>query len=414
MKNTLKIKTFQNLPSSLRSLSGRILAIFKQQDVRATEDVVGVNHFNPGEQLSKRALLVMSPQAWFNALRQHPNIKMFNFNGLVFETVNVLNNHKYLVDIVDYRTPRKLSDSYDLVVAHGGNCAELLDELSQETPVLQYVSGAYWPIFNEETKERYQSFCERRNVKESLSSRRSLDGLVEGEVKLTERANKLFSIGLPRMISSFGAHSSKFVTTGLGAYLDHDLLIRDKDRDFKKGRKGFIYVGGTGGNIQKGLDLLIEAFSMEPDLQLYIYCKVESEVVDYCAEFLNAPNVHYVYHLRNTAAGKRRLLELMGKICFTVHAPINTGLGTAFSGSVGLGLIPAGYVDLPHDDSWNVLSDSWDPSDLAKIFKRASEKSEEWCRNASNQAIQEYLSNWTAEAYHLKFDQLVSRFDESN
>jgi len=50
----------------------------------------------------------------------------------------------------------------------------------------------------------------------------------------------------------------KFIR-GWAAYVEDDLIV--KDRDFDEGRKGFIYVAGTGGNIQKGLDLLLETFA---------------------------------------------------------------------------------------------------------------------------------------------------------
>ena len=62
----------------------------------------------------------------------------------------------------------------------------------------------------------------------------------------------------------------------MGRILEEDLIV--KDRDFDAGRKGFIYVAGNLGNVQKGLDLLLDTFARTPELTLYIYCNVEDEV----------------------------------------------------------------------------------------------------------------------------------------
>jgi hypothetical protein len=40
------------------------------------------------------------------------------------------------------------------------------------------------------------------------------------------------------------------------------------------------------------------------------------------------------------------MANLMKWINYNVSAPIDTGTGTAFVGSLGLGLIPVGYVDI--------------------------------------------------------------------
>jgi len=161
------------------------------------------------------------------------------------------------------------------------------------------------------------------------------------------------------MVNSFGKYKEKFFFTGYGSYPDKLLDMPIKEKDFDNGRQNFIYVGGTNGNIQKGMDLLIEAFSKTPELNLYIYCKVEEEILRYYKNELNNKNIRYIYHWRFKPFQKK-LKKLMEKVVFTVHAPINTGLGTAFMGSMLIGLIPVGYVDLEEGLDFPILTDNVD------------------------------------------------------
>jgi glycosyltransferase involved in cell wall biosynthesis len=194
------------------------------------------------------------------------------------------------------------------------------------------------------------------------------------------------------MVEAYGQHAAKFHSTGLGAYLDRRFDVSDGERDFNSGRSNFIYVGGTGGNLQKGLDLLIEAFALLPNLHLYIYCKVEEEILQYCRMELGLPNIHYIYHWRFRPF-HARLKRLLRNTNFTVHAPINSGMGTAFMATMGAGLIPVGYVDVPDPGEDSVLTDSWQVEDLAECIRSASNRTAAWCREASRLARQKYAQH---------------------
>jgi len=412
MKNTLLIYLFQNLLETGKSYLTFLFNKLKLPQRNASLALIeNIDHFESEKPKTKKALLTLSPAAWKAAVAQHPNITKFNFIGLTYEIVKAINLSGYLVDISDVNKIYFPTKDYDLLIGHGGKCKQIIDNLKKESKVIQYVSGELWEDFNRESAERYQAFYERKNVKEKLTFKRSLDGLTEGENYLTEKADVLFTLNCPRMIESFGKYKSKFFLTGYGSYPDELLKIPIEQKDFNFGRKNFIYVGGTGGNIQKGIDLLIEAFSKTPELHLYIYCKVEEEILKYYKKELNNKNIHYIYHWRFPPFQKK-LKELMKRILFTIHAPINTGLGTAFMGSMLLGLIPVGYVDLEEGLYFAVLSDSWQIDDLAKVVKEASQKSPEWCKEAAKKTIEYSEANWSVENFSKKMNELIRKVNE--
>lgn len=337
----------------------------------------------------KRALVTLNPNVWLTALSEYPHIKLYNHSGFVHGLVTALNEAGYIVDLVDAHFEYTVTNKYDVFVGHGGSCRPLIEQLPEGVPIYQYISGLYWRVFDDESDARRDRFFKVHGGEKPEVHRRSITHLIEGLEYLNEKADVLFSINCPRMAKAYGRYSSKFYYTGLGAYIDPLFDIPADEKVFDKGKKNFIYVGGTGGNLQKGLDLLIEAFSELPDLNLYIYCKVEEEILDHCRDLLNKVNIHYIYHWRYLGF-QSKIADLVKNLNFSVHAPINIGMGTAFMATLGVGLIPVGYVDVADPEEGAVLTDSWQVEDLISCIREASEKSTDWCENASVLARKRY------------------------
>lgn len=389
MKNRLLIILTQQLPTLVRRKYNELKAPATRTLVSQPPAQLGIDDHLPQGITAKRALVMLRPDIWLAARRQYPNIKLYNHHGFVFSLVKALNESGFIVDLVDYLSDHQPAGNYDLCIAHGGYCKRFLEWLPADVPVYQYISGLYWKVFDAESDERYERFFSRHGLPKPTSHRRSIAPQIEGLVYLNRRADKLFTIHCPRMAAAYGEYATKFHFTGLGAYLDELFAIPSEQKDFDAGRKNFIYVGGTGGNLQKGLDLLIEAFQQTPELNLYIYCKVEEEILKHSRAELASPNIHYIYHWKHRPFHKR-LRKLLMRTNFTVHAPINIGMGTAFMATMGAGLIPVGYVDLADPGESAVLTDSWLVDSLVECIRRANSKPAEWCRVASGLTRDKY------------------------
>lgn len=416
MSNLIKILLFQCLPTYINKQLALAKSI-KNKTIDKTgtgknKVIENINFFNKDKLKTKHALISLSPSAWLIAQAEYPNIKYFNLTGFTFEIVKSLNENGYLIDIVDlYSKTFVPSKKYDLYIGHGGKCKVILENLKKDVKVIQYTAGAHWREFNRESQERYDNFCKRKSLAQQKTFKRSLDGLVEGEEYLISKAHIVLAANYPRSNNTYGKYKSKFFFIGWAAYLNDLMKVDISVKNFEEGRKHFIYVGGTGGNIQKGMDLLIETFVKCPELHLYIYCNVEDEIYKHYKPELKLKNIHYIYHYRFKPFHKK-LKKILQKINFTIHAPINTGTGTAFIGSMGVGLIPVGYIDLIAPNDSCVLTDSWQIDDLVKCVKEASSKSPEWCKNASELTVKNHQENWSVEIFRNKFNELIRKIDD--
>lgn len=413
MKNRLLIFLTQVLPTQLskwwtNKTRNSLVSVLSEPPV-----LLGIRDFLPENFPTRRALVTFHPDLWMTAKAQHPHIRLYNNFGFIYSLVQALNEAGFIVDLIDPQTSATLSGPYDLLIAHGGHCQWILEHVGDETPVYQYVSGLYWKAFELESSERYQRFFSTRGLATPKAYRRSIREIIDGEEALTARANVMFTINCPRMIASYGPYIEKFHFTGLGAYLDPLFTIPHAKKDFERGRRNFIYVGGTGGNLQKGLDLLMEAFASCPELHLYIYCKVEEEIYHLARKELSCSNIHYIYHWRYKPFHKR-LHRLLVQMNFSVHAPINIGIGTAFMATMGAGLIPVGYVDLPDSNEGSVLSNSWQVDNLVKSIRMAADKSADWCRNASRLAREKYAKHCDPVQVENNFREMFQAIPDSS
>jgi len=201
-------------------------------------------------------------------------------NWEVLEKVRVLNKLGYWVDVIDRRADVEklpIEDKYDIFIGlTGGGSGKNVPIIARK---LNKAKKVYYATTAESETEaingnkRYDYFYERHpNTKVKL--RRVTDEETrESYEELMKLSDVIFSIGNKYAIDSYRKKFNKPI------YRIYPSCSPKITTDLKqltdRSQKKFLYFGSNG-NIFKGLDLIIEAFSTMPDLELHI-CAPEKE-----------------------------------------------------------------------------------------------------------------------------------------
>ena len=99
---------------------------------------------------------------------------------------------------------------------------------------------------------------------------------------LSQADNADLFVALGEMTTeSFNVTGLNTVAINNAAYTPEICADSVRNRFSKIKSKNFIYLSGTNGNIQKGADILIEAFFELKDQHLYIFSRLEDDVLNF-------------------------------------------------------------------------------------------------------------------------------------
>ena len=191
----------------------------------------------------------------------------------------------FAVEVVDYDNETYVppKDSSIVIDIHGQ--LERWDaHLSKECLRILHATGPHWLTYNRSETDRLAAIIERRCV--SLMPYR--------QVKPTQSvkfANHVTVLGNEYTMESFAFAQKLMTRVPLSSAYEFPWPNK---RNFEVAKKKFLWVGSFG-MVQKGLDLVLEAFSKLPELSLTVCGRPEKEADFYQCyqkELLQTPNIH--------------------------------------------------------------------------------------------------------------------------
>jgi hypothetical protein len=194
-------------------------------------------------------------------------------------------SHGLRVEVVDYndRTYRPPGDCLVAIDIHSN--LELWNEfLNADCQRILHATGSHWLLWNRSEMSRLESVRDRKGL--ALQPRRQVEPSRSVEV-----ASSVTVLGNEYTMGSFAFSGKPVRRIPISSAYEFDWPV---GRDFERARRKFLWVGSYG-MVHKGLDLVLDAFSGLPDLQLTVCGRPEKEhdfFRVYEREFTKYPNIH--------------------------------------------------------------------------------------------------------------------------
>jgi glycosyltransferase involved in cell wall biosynthesis len=319
-----------------------------------------------------------------------PRNVQFSNIGIARSIVRVLNELGYVVDVVEWTDIRFVpKKEYDLFVGHGGvNFEHIVRNLPPRVVKIYFSTSLYWEEFNRREEGRFQWLKERRGVR--LPHDRW--------IQYSEESANWFADGIICLGNRFANDSySKFpfvINLNNAAY--HDDRYDRTRKDFAAGRNKFLFFSG-GGNVHKGLDLLLEAF-VQVEAHLYICQDIQPDFYKlYHRELDDSPNIHLI---GTVPMRSPKFYKLVDRCNFIISASCSEGSQGATVECMHQGLIPVVSRETTIDTSdYGVTLATSSIDEIIRVVSDLSQRPPEWCEQMSQRVRRVALSDFSEAAF---------------
>jgi len=338
---------------------------------------------------TKRALVsyITSP---FRLSPDDPRNVQFSNIGIARSVVRVLNELGYVVDVIEWIDTRFVPKrEYDVFVGHGGcNFEHVVLNLPLHVVKIYFSTGVYWQEFNRREEERFQWLEERRGVRLPY----------DRWIQHSEEFANWSPDGIICLGNQFARDSySKFpFVINLNNAACHDDRYDRTRKDFASGRDKFLFFSG-GGNVHKGLDLLLEAF-VQVEAHLYICQHIEPGFHDiYRHELEDFPNIHSIgpVPLRSP-----KFYELVDTCNFVILPSCAEGQPGSVVDCMHQGLIPVVSRESNIETSdYGVTLANCSIDEIIRVVSDLSQRPPEWCEQMSRRTRKIALADFSEVAF---------------
>jgi glycosyltransferase involved in cell wall biosynthesis len=353
------------LPSFIRKRVPRFLREWKHPHLK-TSPVLGLG--DDGTKKKRALVSYITMPFWLR--KGHPDLMRFSNNGIARNIVRALNEIGYVVDVVDWSdTAFVVLQNYSLFVGHGGvNFEHLARQLAPDTPKIYFSTGLYWQEHNRREEERFRALEQRRGAR--LPSDRRIPC---SEEYANQTADGIICLGNEVTRESY-AKFPRVWNVNNAAYPEP--RCEPAKKNFETARRNFLFFSG-GGNVHKGLDLLLEVFP-KLDAQLWICQHIAPEFrTVYRKELEEQTNIHCAGYVPMRSA---EFYALADRCAYVIHPSCAEGCVGSVVECMHHGLIPvvSREATVETGDYGMTLKDC-SIGEITRTVEELSRKPAEWC-----------------------------------
>lgn len=311
----------------------------------------------------------------------------------VKKLAEIISEFEYNVDVINFDDKRvKLKKTYDLIIdLHPGLNNVRKNFMPDMCLKVAYITGSNPSFSNRAEMERIKNLHMRKGV--WLKQRRYVKPFDKSEF---ESFDAMFFIGNQYNLQTYNEFDLNKVkvffvkNTGYPFLANYDF--------FEKSAKNFL-VFASSGQVHKGLDLLLDIFKEDNDLNLYICSNFKAEK-DFCKlyneELFHTKNIFPVGFIDIKSSKFRKLTNKCSYVVMPSCAEANAGsILTAMSA----GLIPIVSRECGFEDDEVHFFDECSVSCLEKTIVDFSQKDNQWIQEESVKVMGIIKNRYSGENY---------------
>ena len=315
----------------------------------------------------------------------------FSNSGIARSIPRALNELGYIVDIVDLHNMKFVPQrKYDLFLGHAGhNFKKIRENLDKNSVAIVFAPGDYWKFANENEKKRFEYLKQRRGV--VLPYDRYHYGFEMEEFSFSI-ADGIICLGNETMLEPY----SKFpLVLNLNNASYYDNHFDKTEKDIEKTRNNYLFFSG-GGNVHKGLDLLLEVFSRRNE-NLYICTTLDQEFGYEYKKELQRSNIHFMGWVRQRS---KKFYDIVDNCSFIIFPSCSEGSAGSVVECINQGLIPIISEETRIDvHNMGILLKESTIEEIEKAVEKVSNKPLDWIKEKSDVARKIAVTDYSEKAF---------------
>lgn len=321
--------------------------------------------------------------------KENRDTSTFSNAGIAQYIPRALNELGYSVDIINFNNQNFVPDKkYDLFIGHGGfNFEQVSKRMDPACIQIYFSTGTYWKEWNRVEQERLEAFRKRRGI--TLPPDRIINN---DEEFANVNADAIICLGNDHAKQTY-ARFPVVINVNNAVYPDE---YTPSHKNFDHGRKNFLFFNG-GGNVHKGLDLMLEAFT-QTDLHLYVRQDIEPAFFTaYKKELTEYPNIHLVPYQKKPS---KDFFSLMDTCNFVISPTCAEGQPGSIIECMAHGLIPilSKEANIDTGDFGITLREN-SVDEILSIVTEVSRNPVEWHREKSMLTVEEVRTNYSPKHF---------------
>ena len=330
-------------------------------------------------------LYVIEPFIYGDQMRSHQNVWQIR------QLVKIIGEFGYNVDVLDYRDRKtELKKKYDLIIdIHPGLNDAYNANMTESCKKIAYLTGSNPAFSNKAEADRLDALFKRKGVR--LKQRRYVKLL---EKSVLESFDAFFFLG-----NGYNLLTYEKLNIGRAFYIRNTGYDYLKNTDFsQKSANNFLFLASSG-QVHKGLDLLLEVFAANKNMNLYVCSGFKSEK-DFCEAYAdNLQHSSNVFPIGFIDIASNKFRAIIKKCSYVVLPSCSEANAGSVLTAMSAGLIPivSRECGFESDEVYYLKNCSLD--EIGEALRIFSEKDMRWIESESLRTLDIVRTRYSEEAY---------------